>query len=123
MTAFQRGPSLDRPCPGRGAMIELECATGISLDSWSASMAFAVLIGKVVFVEVMMWKAYCEAGVWTIRILRAKWIRTASGFQVSGMLSCFWNGRIRWMQRSRASLDGEPLLSAQGRRGAVFTVN
>jgi len=38
----------------------LECAAGISLGGSSASMAFAVIIGEVILVNVMMMTAYGE---------------------------------------------------------------
>jgi len=53
-------------------LVELECATGISLGPSSASMAFVVIIGKVMLVEVMIKRAYGGAYERTIRILRVK---------------------------------------------------
>jgi hypothetical protein len=42
-------------------------------------MALAAVMGKVVFVEVMIEKGYCDADRWTIRILRAKQFSTDEG--------------------------------------------
>ena len=60
MTAFQRGSPFSRSLLGCGlaGFIELERAAGIGLDVSSTSMASAVMLGKVVFVGVMIATAY-----------------------------------------------------------------
>jgi hypothetical protein len=62
---------------------ELE-RSGISLKVSFVSMAFAVMIGKVKFVEVMMGTAYGEEDERTIRILRAN--RNRVGGELCGPL-------------------------------------